>query len=330
MYPETEFFQISGFRAHSNGFKKYDDTSLINAIFSDTSKLLRPGGQDCPIELVLGILPSGASYLLMSTEQMLAFTHKHRLSTPRSPWRATDFLSLSPIYFDSRQELSAKFAAYRQRPRNKNRRDLEETQDNSQANRGYVRTDPDVVHYRAYFENQRTLYRLLTRDVAPSKIGLAQPSWLGNIRVVSLVFGEWTVDNRRRDDCLNDPRLVEVGWTDALFANVFEPITGSSTVHLKLKTPSKMINPDSKSPHFSEVVEDDEAGLYLRLRTLLSHESAIPVVILVHDEAMAREVLGRAGIDVESYTSGLTDLLPLSLVEVRCVSPVGPTHEYLS
>ncbi|KAF9242855.1 hypothetical protein BU15DRAFT_43401 [Melanogaster broomeanus] len=345
MYPETEFYQISGFRAHSNGwFKQYDDGPMIEAIISDASKLLRPGGQDSPVELVLGVLPSGASYLLMTAEQMLAFTHKHRLRTPRGPWRATDFISLSPIYFNSIQELSEKIATYKQRPRNKNRRDLEETQDNSQANRGYVKTDLRVVHYRGYFENQslrtlltrfprlvhRTLYRLLTRDVAPGKIGLTQPSWLGSVRVVSLVFGEWAVDNRRRDDRLNDPRLIEVGWTDALFPDFFEQLTGSS-VHLNLKTP--MSNPDSKRPHFSEVVEDDKAGLYLRLRTLLSHDSnksGVPLVLLVHDEAMARGVLARAGLDVEAYSSGLTDLLPLSPVGVSCVSPLRPTHADLT
>lgn len=103
-----------------------------------------------------GILPSGASYLLMTGEQMLEFTLRHRLQIPReSPWKTTDFLSLSPIYFSSIDELSAKLATYKQRPRNKNRREFEEPQDNSQANRGYVKTGSDVVHYRAYFEQQR-------------------------------------------------------------------------------------------------------------------------------------------------------------------------------
>lgn len=86
---------------------------------------------------------------------MHEFTHKHRLVIPRDPWQASAFLSLSPIYFNSLNELSAKIATYKQRPRNKNRREYEESQDNSQANRGYVKTGSDVVHYRAYFEQQR-------------------------------------------------------------------------------------------------------------------------------------------------------------------------------
>lgn len=144
---------------------------MTEAIATTKSKLFRPGGQDSPVELVLGmlmhpslcpmisyvsgILPSGASYLLMTSEQMLEFTHKHRLRIPRDPWVATEFLSLSPIYFSLRKELSDKIAAYKQRPRNKNRREFEQVEDNSQANRGYVKTGSDVVHYRAYFEHQR-------------------------------------------------------------------------------------------------------------------------------------------------------------------------------
>lgn len=152
-------------------FKQYDDKPMTVAIAATKSKVFRPGGQDSPVELVLGmlmhpsfrpmiscvpgILPSGASYLLMTSEQMLEFTHKHRLQAPRDSWKAKEFLSLSPIYFNSLDELSAKIATYKQRPRNKNRRESETPQDNSQANRGYVKTGQDVVHYRAYFEHQR-------------------------------------------------------------------------------------------------------------------------------------------------------------------------------
>ncbi|KAF8553061.1 hypothetical protein OG21DRAFT_1308971 [Imleria badia] len=317
MHPESEFYQISGYRAHSNGwFKEYDDRPTTKELISMKTKLFRPGGRNTPVELVLGILPSGASYLLITSEQMHEFTHKHRLGVRREPWRANDFLSLSPIYFNDVEELSAKIATYKQRARNQNRRDLEKPLDNSQANRGYVGMGPDVVHYRAYFEQQRMLYRLLKRELEPGKVGLAPPPWLGGVRVVSLVIGQWTVDNRRRDERLNDPRLVDVGWTDALFPPFFEQLTGSP-VHLELKSPVKMINPGSKDPYFSEIIEDDQAGLYQRLRNLLSHDantSGIPLIVLVHDEDMARSVLSRAGIALEQWSPGLSNLLPLAPV----------------
>ena len=92
----------------------------------------------------------------------------------------------------------------------------------------------------------RVMYRLLARELEPCKVGLVPPPWLSCVRVVSLVIGEWTVDNRRRADRLNDPRLVEVGWTDALFPSFFDRLTGSATVHLKLISTAKMVNPGSK------------------------------------------------------------------------------------
>lgn len=93
-------------------------------------------------------------------------------------------------------------------------------------------------------ELYRTLYRLLTRDLEPGKVGLASLPWLSGVRVVSLVLGEWIVDNRRRNQRLQEPRLVDVGWTDALFPSFFERLTGSETVHLELS--SSMKNPGSK------------------------------------------------------------------------------------
>jgi hypothetical protein len=252
----------------------------------------------------------------MPSEQTFKFTRDYHivLERVREPWRASQFLSLSPIYFDTKDELSAKIASYKQRPRNKNRREFEEPKDNSQANRGYVLAGTNAEHYRAYFEQQRVLYRLLTRDLKPGKVALAPPPWLGSgVRVVSLVFGEWSVDNRRRIERLNDPRLVDAGWTDVMCPSFFEQFTGT-TVHLKLKSLIKISNPGSKIPHFSNVVEDDQPGLYRRLRELLSHDakqSGVPLIVLVHDEDMARGIISRAGIDLASWSSGLTSLLPI-------------------
>lgn len=86
---------------------------------------------------------------------MLSFTHMHRLKIPRDAWNASQFMSLSPIYFASQRELSEKLTTYKQRPRNKNRREDENPQDNSSANRGYIMTGTKTIHYRAYFEQQR-------------------------------------------------------------------------------------------------------------------------------------------------------------------------------
>ncbi|KAI6001785.1 hypothetical protein EDD15DRAFT_2227499 [Pisolithus albus] len=332
MTAQTRFYQVSGFRAHSNGwFKQYDDKPMIRALASETSKNFRPGGSDAPLELVLGILPCGASYVLLSTEQMHLFTQKYRLNIPRGSWRSSDFLSLSPIYFRSEAELSSKLSTYKQRPRNKNRRETEEPKDNSQANRGYV-SGPISVHYRAYFEQQRyvcmqyrvqwlpsffcrVLYHLMDKRIFPEKFALSPPSWLSGIRVISVVFVQWSVDKRRRDECLQNPSLIEVGITDAHFPSFFDTLTGT-TLHLKLKQAAK--NPHSKMPNHSKVEEITKSELPQRLRALFDHDaqkSGMPLIVLCHDEEMTRGILERAGIDVASYESGLSSLLPFCPAE---------------
>ncbi|KIM58031.1 hypothetical protein SCLCIDRAFT_1218962 [Scleroderma citrinum Foug A] len=238
----------------------------------------------------------------------------HRLKIPRDAWNASQFMSLSPIYFASQRELSAKLTTYKQRPRNKNRREDENPQDNSSANRGYIMTGTKTIHYRAYFEQQRTLYHLLSRRIAPEKFALSSPPWLGAVRVISIVFVEWAVDKRPRAQRLDDPRLIEVGYTDALFPNFFDTLAGT-TLHLKLKKKVMVKNPQSKDPHHSTTEEIGEDKLPERLRTVFNHDvhkSGVPLILLCHDEEMTLSILGRSGIDTSSFESGLDTLLPLS------------------
>lgn len=56
---------------------------------------------------------------------------------------------------------------------------------------------------------------------------------------------EWAVDKRPRAQRLDDPRLIEVGYTDALFPNFFDTLAGT-TLHLKLKKKVMVKNPQSK------------------------------------------------------------------------------------
>jgi len=85
----------------------------------------------------------------------------------------------------------------------------------------------------------------MSRRIAPEKFALSSPSWLGAVRVISIVFVEWAIDKRPRAQRLDDPTLVEVGYTDALFPNFFDTHTGA-TLHLKLKKKVMVKNPQSK------------------------------------------------------------------------------------
>ena len=87
----------------------------------------------------------------MTSHQMWAFVHKHGLRPPRRPWKVDNFVSLSPIYFATKNDLQEKLKTYRVKSQ-KNKQDKE---DNSQANRGFVRVRGHPENPRGDFENQR-------------------------------------------------------------------------------------------------------------------------------------------------------------------------------
>jgi len=145
---------------------------MIDAIMNDTGRELRPGGRGAPIELTLGthcealrgasrlilhtagILPNGASYVLMTSHQMWAFVRKHQLRPPRRPWDVDSFISLSPIYFATKSDLQEKLKTYKV----KSQKNKQEKEDNSPANRGFVRARTHIENPRGNFENQRFDY----------------------------------------------------------------------------------------------------------------------------------------------------------------------------
>ncbi|OJA11338.1 hypothetical protein AZE42_04933 [Rhizopogon vesiculosus] len=299
MAPETDYYQIGGFRAHSEGwFKMYDDKPMIDAIANDTGRELRPGGRGAPIELILGILPNGASYVLMTSHQMWAFVRKHGLRPPRRPWKVDNFVSLSPIYFATKNDLQEKLKTYRVKSQ-KNKQDKE---DNSQANRGFVRVRGHPENTRGDFENQRVLYRLLTNSVTPGALGLLNPPWANATRVISLVINTW--HNDRRPERFEKPHIIDVGWTDVILPEYFGSGRVTETAHLMMKGPLQ----NKKGDFMHGITEEGVVAdiLYSRMRTLFTHDAAksgIPLVVLVHEEEMVRGVLTRSGIDVGSMTS---------------------------
>jgi len=175
---------------------------------------LRSGGADSKtVELVLGIRPSGASFLLMTTDQMRTFASALRLAPPRDFWSSDDFESLSPIHFRTVDELSKKLKTYTQKS-NKNRGG--EVNDNSQANKTYVGRNPEDSSgvFRGAFEHSRLLYRILRDEIDCFKFGLPYPPWTNSIRFVSLAFNTWAMDQRNRKERLNDPKVLDISWTE--------------------------------------------------------------------------------------------------------------------
>ncbi|KAG1744996.1 uncharacterized protein EDB91DRAFT_1122053 [Suillus paluster] len=302
MEPETDYYQIGGFRAHSNEwFELYDDKPMIDAIANDQGRELRPGGRGAPVELVLGILPNGASYVLMTSHQMWAFVRKHGLRPPRKPWKVDNFLSLSPIYFATKNDLQEKLKTYKVKAQKK--KQDKDKEDNSPANRGFIRGDyPDSP--RAFFENQRVLYGLLTKSLTPGALGLITPSWASAIRVISIIVNTWHRD--RRPERFDNPSIIDVGWTDVMLPDYFASRRVAETVHLKMKGALKNEKENASFEYGTTKEETTVDILYPDLRTLFTHDAAkcgVPLVVLVHEEEMVRGVLARSGIDVGSFTS---------------------------
>ncbi|KAG2155324.1 uncharacterized protein EDB93DRAFT_101182 [Suillus bovinus] len=303
MEPETEYYQIGGFRAHSEEwFQMYDDKQTIDAIANDDGPELRPGGPGAPIELVLGILHNGASYVLMTSHQMWTFIRKHRLRpSPRRPWKVDNFASLSPIYFAAKSDLQDKLKTYKVKTQ-KNKKDKE---DNSPANRGFFQLGDRGApgNPRAEFENQRVLYRLFTDSATPGALGLVNPPWASAIRVISIIVNTWHKD--RRPERFDNPIIIDVGWTDVMMPEYLESRRVTETVHIKMKGLS-LKNEEQNAPfeHGTTNQEGTVDILYSEIRRLFTHDAPnVPLVVLVHDEEMVRGVLARSGINVGSFTS---------------------------
>lgn len=303
MEPETYYYQIGGFQAHSEEwFQMYDDKPTIDAIMNDDGPELRPGGPGAPIELVLGILHNGASYVLMTSHQMWTFSRKHRLRpSHRRPWKVDKFASLSPIYFATKSDLQDKLKTYKVKS-HKNKKDK---WDNSPANRGFFQLDGRGApgNPRADFENQRVLYRLFTRSATPGALGLINPPWADAVRVISIVVNTWHKDRRR--ERFDSPNIIDVGWTDVMMPEYLESKRVTETVHMKMKGLA-LKNEEQNAPfeHGTTNQEGTLDILYSDIRRLFTHDAAnVPLVVLVHDEEMVRGVLARAGIDVGSFTS---------------------------
>ncbi|EGN97442.1 hypothetical protein SERLA73DRAFT_75125 [Serpula lacrymans var. lacrymans S7.3] len=335
MHPETEYYQIGGFRAHSNSWFRFDEKALIRAITSSRSPALRPSNDG--IELVLGVLRSGATYVLMSREQMLSFTRLAGLRPSNSSWHSSAFISLSPISFSTAEEFTKKIQSYRQKS-NKHREG--EIQDNSPANKGYIKAvNLDGGIPRSAFEHQRyaPLYLLspevlrltiLKGKLEIHKFGLKETPWATAIRVVSFAFTPWTRDTRPYPIRLKKPQLLDVGWTELDLPIYLSTGRVNDTAHIRVKENRILGNPGSSKGNFqygdSEMLDD--SSIPSRIQKLMSHDEQsrdVPLVILVYNEKMARGVFAHYGIDTAYWESGISELLELDSSKASDIAPAG-------
>jgi hypothetical protein len=212
---------------------RWDERALADAVFRTLGD--KETGR---LELILGILDSGASYLLVTPAEMerLERETRERPFRGRNPYPLSDYLSLSPIVFDSEALFLKKLKSYARSAkasRKKNSRLNEVPRDTSQANKTYA-LGGHSTSTRYAFEHQRyasdtilqishpqlqstplcrVLFRALMGNLDYERFCIA-PGWSFEKAVIlSFNTSLWLVDGRSKAEILADPKVIHVSWS---------------------------------------------------------------------------------------------------------------------
>ncbi|KAI8989781.1 hypothetical protein BD414DRAFT_570496 [Trametes punicea] len=290
----VEYYQIGGFRAHLRD--NSNDALAARMIGRDGA------------EFVLGIRPSGASYLLLPRDTFFMM----RLGRPRErPWLAREFESLSPIQFPTKLDLAAKFGMLASSRKSNDGR----PRDRSKANRAYTAAGDELSPAgtaRSSFEHQRVFYRLCQNAIErPSDYALRLAPWFHDVRIFSFAFNTWASDTRPLDERQADPKVLDVGWTEFVSPTDSDDLRALSTSHLLVEEERYLNNPGRKKMLLPDITQympkDTICGLLQQL--FAKQQSTSPKILLIHDTKMSQCVLQSLGVDTSAWKQGIKDLL---------------------
>ncbi|KAI0636617.1 hypothetical protein C8Q77DRAFT_1093677 [Trametes polyzona] len=295
----VEYYQIGGFRAHLRD----------NSNDALAAKLMpRSGGE---AEFVLGIRPNGASYLLLPRERFIAV----RLGRPRElPWMAYDFESLSPVQYPTKHDLATKLGMLAS---NKKSGDGL-SRDRSKANTAYTAGGEGLSAAglaRSSFEHQRVFYRLCQNTIErPFDYALRLAPWLRSTRIVSFAFNTWGSDTRSLVEREEDPKVLDVSWTEFNAPTDSDDLTAVSTSHYVVHEERFLANPGRKKLALPNITQNmPRATIATLLQDLFADarngEPKPPMILLVHHERMTRCVLRSFGVDTSRWMVGIKSLL---------------------
>ncbi|KAH9950288.1 hypothetical protein B0H21DRAFT_565632 [Amylocystis lapponica] len=291
----TRYYQIGGYQGH---YKDIPDTLAQKFVGSN------PDG----VDLVLGIRPSGASYVLISQAQTEKIFGRPSYG---SFWPAERFISLSPIHFATAEELATKLKAMTSKRTNKN-----EPRDRSKANTTYTTGGDgpsDKGTARAAFEHQRVLFRLCRREqFEPAHYALQPSPRLCETRVIALTYNLWTLDLRPLRDRMSDPFLLDFGWTEFTLPTASREFTATSSKHFVIEERRTLHNPRVVRSVFQNGSTENiiRSALDAQVQRLFAQlDPAQPILLFVHNEQATRAVLASLGVDTIQWKSGISDLL---------------------
>ncbi|KAI9065390.1 hypothetical protein FKP32DRAFT_1568081 [Trametes sanguinea] len=290
----VEYYQIGGFRAHLRD----------NSNDALAAKLMGRDGA----EFVLGIKPSGASYLLLPRDKFMAM----RLGRPKDrPYLASEYESLSPVQYPTKLDLASKFALLTSNKKATDGR----PRDRSKANTAYTaRGDglsPDGIA-RSSFEHQRVFYRLCQDAIErPSDYALRLAPWFHQVRIFSFAFNTWASDTRSLDERQADPRVLDVGWTEFISPTDSDDLKPLSTSHYIVEEERYLGNPGRQKLLLPDVSQYMPRGAIRDIlqQVFKQEDSMPPKLVLVHDEKMTRCVLQSFGVDTSGWEIGIKALL---------------------
>ncbi|KAH9901452.1 hypothetical protein C8Q73DRAFT_677867 [Cubamyces lactineus] len=293
----VRYYQIGGFRAHVRD----------NSNDALAAKLMGSDGA----ELVLGIRPCGASYLLFPAD---AF-HTLRLGKPRaSPWQAHEFESLSPIQFPTKLDLASKLAMLTSNKKSTDGRPRDRSKANTAYTAGGDELSPAGIA-RSSFEHQRVFYRLCQSSIEqPYHYALQLAPWFQDVQIFSFAFNTWASDTRPLDERQADPRVLDVGWTEFNSPTDSDDLRAMSTSHYFVEEDRYLSNPRRRKLFLPDISQYSPRNT---IRTLLlntfgstqGQQSIQPKILLVHNQKMALCVLQSFGVDTSAWKTGIKDLL---------------------
>ncbi|OBZ65778.1 hypothetical protein A0H81_14333 [Grifola frondosa] len=248
------------------------------------------------IDLVLGILPNGASYLLVSEDQ---YKQVFGFRLPRSqPLLSQQFLSLSPIHFVNTKELSVKLHAYVSNKKTKNAIGLS----------------------RAAFEYQRIFIRLCRNELSNENDFALNPApWMQDTQIFSIAFNTWTADTRPLKDRLQDPRVLDIGWTKFNSPSVWSDMMPVSTTHYIVQENRFLQNRNKErlTLKYGDTKTIPKASIGTLLQDLFAPfhngQRSRSKILLVYDEKKALKILNSLGVQTSEspyeWASGICTLL---------------------
>jgi len=245
-------------------------------------------GPRSSVDLVFGIRPSGASAILVPASECI---RNEVFSYGRTPLHASDFLSLSPLYYSDVAKLVKRLNALKPKCKRPG-------EDDSAANKIFLGDTSQAGHIRSAFEHNRLFFHALDPSSGVWRYGLSRSSPWAAAQVVSVVFNEWSHEKGV---------ILDVGWS--LLDRCTHPPTFRSTVHLEVEERRGFGNRGKQRVGFrfgqSEILK--QASVPARIRDLLRCEQ--PLVLLAYNEGAVRALLGNLGIHTGDWVSGLENLL---------------------